>query len=118
MRFLLGLVVGYSMRGNQKLLITVIATLVLTVYVLLPAIALTTLHLDVQQERRSRPSQTKVPTLKGLRFEDAATKLHSANLNIQVLATRFDLPPQPRQIIDQNPQPGEEVVAVTLLALP
>jgi len=50
MRFLLGVLVGYSMRGKQRLLITALATLALTVYVILPAIALIALHLDVQQE--------------------------------------------------------------------
>jgi beta-lactam-binding protein with PASTA domain len=66
--------------------------------------------LDVQRERQSRPAQTRVPAIKGLSYEEAETKLHSANLNIRLLATRYDLPIQPGLIIDQNPQPGEEVV--------
>ena len=61
-------------------------------------------------ERRSRPAQTKVPALKGLTYENAKTKLHSSSLNIRLLATRRNLPLQPGLIIDQNPQPGEEVV--------
>jgi len=65
--------------------------------------------LDVQQERQSRPAQTRVPALKGLSYENAETKLHASNLNIQLLATRSDLPLQPGLIIDQTPQPGEEV---------
>jgi beta-lactam-binding protein with PASTA domain len=67
------------------------------------------LSLDVQHERRSRPAQTRVPSLKGLSYENAETKLHASNLNIRLLATRYDLPLQPGLIIDQTPQPGEEV---------
>jgi beta-lactam-binding protein with PASTA domain len=123
MRFLLGVLVGYTVRDKQKLLIKVLVTL-LVVYVVLwavvlPAIALLALSLDVQRERRSRPAQTKVPLLKGLTYEDAERKLHAANLNVRLLATRYDPALQPGLIIDQTPAPGEEVacgyfVGVTL----
>ena len=109
MRFLLGVLVGYTLRGKQKLLIRVLVTLALVVYVVLPAIALLALSLDVQRERRSRPAQTKVPVLKGLTYEDAERKLHAANLNIRLLATRYDSAVQPGLVIDQTPAPGEEV---------
>src|SRR5688572_9245444 len=119
MRFLLGVLVGYTVRGKQKLLIRVLVMLALVVYVVLPAIALVALSLDVQRERRSRPAQTKVPVLKGLTYEDAERKLHTANLNIRLLATRNDSSIQTGLIIDQTPAPGEEVavgysVGVTL----
>jgi beta-lactam-binding protein with PASTA domain len=81
----------------------------LVVYVVLPAIALLGLSIDVQRERRSRPAQTKVPVLKGLRYEDAEKKLHAANLNIRLLATRYDSAVQPGLIVDQTPAPGEQV---------
>jgi beta-lactam-binding protein with PASTA domain len=109
MRFLLGVLVGYTVRGKQKLLIGVLVTLALVVYVVVPAIALLALSIDVQRERRSRPAQTKVPALKGLTYEDAEKKLHAANLNIRLLATRYDSALQPGLIIDQTPAPGEEV---------
>ncbi|MGH9968039.1 MAG: PASTA domain-containing protein [Pyrinomonadaceae bacterium] len=109
MRFLLGILVGYSMRGKKKRLITVLATVAFTVYIILPAITLLALRLDVQHERQSRPAQTRVPALKGLTYENAETKLHASNLNIRLLATRYDLSLQPGLIIDQTPQPGEEV---------
>jgi hypothetical protein len=48
MRFLLGLLVGYRMRGKRKLLIRVLATVAIVVYVVLPAIALLGLHLSVK----------------------------------------------------------------------
>jgi hypothetical protein len=110
MRFILGVLVGYSMRGNEKRLITVLATMAFIVYIVLPAIMLLALSLDVKKERQSRPAQTRVPAIKGLSYEEAETKLHASNLNIRLLATRYDLPLQPGLIIDQVPQPGEEVV--------
>ena len=109
MRFLLGVLVGYTVRGKQKLLIRFLVTLALVVYVVLPAIALLALGLDVQRERRSRQAQTKVPVLKGLTYKDAERKLHAANLKIRLLATRHDSALQPGLIIDQTPAPGEEV---------
>ena len=110
MRFLLGVLVGYFLRGKQKLLIRFLVTLALVVYVVIPAIALLALRLDVQRERRSRPAQIKVPLLKGLTYEDAERKLHAANLNIRLLATRHEPAVQPGLIIDQTPAPGEEVI--------
>ena len=109
MRFLLGVLVGYFLRGKQKLLIRFLVTLALVVYVVIPTIALLALRLDVQRERRSRPAQTKVPLLKGLTYEDAEKKLHAAKLNIRLLATRYDSTFHPGLIIDQTPAPGEEV---------
>ncbi len=109
MRFLLGVLVGYTLRGKHKLLIGVLVTLALVVYVVLPAIALLGLSLDVQRERRSRPAQTKVPALKELSYQDAERKLHAANLNMRLLATRYDSAVQAGLIIDQTPAPGEEV---------
>jgi len=109
MRFLLGVLVGYTLRGKQKLLIRFLVTLALVVYVVLPTIALLALSLDVERERRTRPAQTKVPVLKGLSYEDADRKLHTANLNIRLLATRYDPAVQPGLVIDQTPAPGEEV---------
>jgi beta-lactam-binding protein with PASTA domain len=109
MRFLLGVLVGYTARGKHKLLIRVLVMLALVVYVVLPAIALLAVSIDVQRERRSRPVQTKVPALKGLTYQDAERRLHAANLNIRLLATRHDPAIQPGLIIDQTPAPGEAV---------
>lgn len=119
MRFLLGVLLGYSMRGKKRPLIRVLTALAFIVYVLIPGIAILALRLDVQRERRMRPTQIQVPALKGLSYEDAETKVHASNLNIRLLATRSDLPFQPGVVIDQTPQPGEEVdpgyaVAVTV----
>ena len=50
MRFILGVLVGYSMRGNEKRLITVLATIAFIVYIVLPAIMLLAL---ISRIRRS-----------------------------------------------------------------
>ena len=47
--------------------------------------------------------------LKGLTYEEAEKELHAANLNIRLLATRYDSTLQPGLIIDQTPAPGEAV---------
>ena len=96
MRFLLGLIVGYSLRSKERPLIIGLATVAFILYIILtcvalPAVALLALRLDVQRERQSRPAQTRVPALEGLSYQDAETKLHAANLNIRLLATRYDL---------------------------
>src|SRR6185295_18345185 len=109
MRFLLGVLVGYILRGKQKLLIRFLVTLALVVYVVIPALALLGLSIDVQRERRSRPAQTKVPVIKGLSYEDAELKIHAANLKIRLLATSYDSSLQPGLIIDQIAAPREEV---------
>ena len=117
MRFILGVLVGYSMRGKETPLIIVRATLAFIVYIVLPTVALLALSIDVHHERRSRPVLTRVPAIKGLSYEDAEAKLRTSNLNIRLLATRHDLPLQPGLIIDQVPQPGEEVVSGHLIGV-
>jgi beta-lactam-binding protein with PASTA domain len=114
MRFLLGVLVGYTLRGKHKLRVGARVTLALVVYVVFSAVVLAAfellaLSLDVQRERRSRPAQTKVPVVKGLTYEDAERVLHAANLNVRLLATRDDSAVQPGLIIDQTPAPGEQV---------
>lgn len=88
----------------------VLTTVLIINYVIVPTGALLALHLDVQRERKSRPVQTKVPPIKGLTYAEAQTRLRSSNLNIRLLATRYDLPLKPGLIVDQIPQAGEEVV--------
>ena len=119
MRFLLGVLLGYSMRGKKNPLITVLTTIAFIVYIVVPTIALLALRLDVQRERWMRPPQIQVPEVKGLSYENAETKLRASNLNIRRLATRSDSPLQPELVIDQTPQPGQNVdsgypVAVTV----
>ena len=50
MRFLLGILVGYSLRGKQKRLIRFLVAIAIIVYIVLPAFALLELRLDVQHE--------------------------------------------------------------------
>jgi beta-lactam-binding protein with PASTA domain len=97
------------MRGKKKPLIAILTALAFIVYVIIPAIALLALRLDVQRERRMRPTQIQVPAVKCLSYHDAETKLHASNLNVRLLATRCELSLQPGLVIEQTPQPGEKV---------
>ena len=112
MRFILGVLWGYYIRGRKRLLIitlTVFIALIIMCCVVLPAIALSILGLSVMRERASRPPQTSVPSLVGLNYESAETKVRDSNLNIRILAHRYDMPNEPCTIIFQTPQAGEHV---------
>lgn len=120
MRFFLGLLLGYSIRGKKPLLIatlTAIAFVAFVCIVVLPAIALSLLALDVRRERLSRPPQTSVPVVVGLDYKTAEIKLRDAHLNIRVLATRFDSSFGPGIIIAQTPQSGERVEYSTVIGV-
>lgn len=112
MRFVLGVLWGYYIRGRKRLLIitlTIFTVFMLLFCVVLPAIALSILGLDVMRERASRPPQTSVPSLVGLNYESAETRVRESNLNIRILAHRYDVPNEPCTIIFQTPQAGERV---------
>jgi beta-lactam-binding protein with PASTA domain len=109
MRFILGLLLGYHIRGKKPLLIATLTAIAVVCFIVLPAIALSLLALDVRRERLSRAPQTTVPVVVGLNYKTAQIKLRDANLKIRVLATRYDLPLEPETIIAQTPQGGERV---------
>jgi hypothetical protein len=122
MRFILGLLVGYSIRGKQRALIAVLATITFIVFIVIPVIALSLLAVSVKRERLSRPPQTTVPTVMGLTHSNAEITLRAVHLNLRVLARRYDVPLESGIIVFQTPQPGERVdyqttVGVTI-ALP
>ena len=117
MRFILGLLVGYSIRGKQRLLIATLTAIAVSCFIVLPAIALSLLALDVRRERLSRPPQTTVPVVVGVNYETAQTRLRDANLNLRVLATRYDLPLEPGTVIAQVPQGGERVDCGTVVGV-
>ena len=109
MRFILGLLIGYSIRGKQRALIATLATIALIVFILIPTIALSLLAVSVHRERLSRPPQTTVPAVIGLTHANAETKLRAVHLNLRVLARRYDTPLDSGIIDSQTPQPGERV---------
>jgi beta-lactam-binding protein with PASTA domain len=117
MRFILGLLVGYCIRGNQRLLIATLTAIAVGCLIVLPAIALSLLALDVRRERLSRPPQTTVPVVVGLNYKTAQIKLRDANLNIRILAIRHGLPLEPGKIIAQTPQGGERVDCGTVIGV-
>ena len=120
MRFLLGLLLGYSIRDNKPLLmatLTAIAFFAFVCFIVLPAAALLPLAISVRNERLSRPRQTSVPVVVGLDYKTAQIKLQDANLNIRVLATRYDPSFEPGLIIAQTPQGGERVDYSTVIGV-
>jgi beta-lactam-binding protein with PASTA domain len=120
MRFILGVLWGYYIRGKKRLLIitlTVFIVLIIMCSVVLPAIALSILALDVMRERASRPPQTSVPSLVGLKYESAEPQVRDSNLNIRILAHRYDVPDEPCTIIFQTPQAGERVSYGTVVGV-
>ena len=117
MRFILGLLVGYCIRGKQRLLIGTLTAIAVGCFIVLPAIALSLLALDVRRERLSRPPQTMVPVVVGLNYKIAQIKLRDANLKIRILAERRDLPLEPGIIIAQTPQGGERVDCGTVIGV-
>ena len=117
MRFILGLLLGYCIRGKQRLLIATLTAIAVGCFVVLPAIALSLLALDVRRERLSRPPQTTVPVIVGLNYKIAEMKLRDSNLKIRVLANRHDLQLKPGTIIAQTPQGGERVDCGTVIGV-
>jgi len=104
MRFLLGLLLAYSIRGKKPLLIATLTAIASVCFILLPAIALSQLAASVRRERSSRPPQTSVPVVVGLNYKTAQIKLRDANLNIRILAERRDLPFELGTIIALTPE--------------
>jgi beta-lactam-binding protein with PASTA domain len=117
MRFILGLLVGYCIRGKQRLLIATLTAIAVGCFIVLPAITLSLLALDVRRERLSRPPQTTVPALIGLDYKTALIKVRDANLNIRILAERRGLSVEPRTIIAQTPQGGERIDCGTMIGI-
>lgn len=117
MRFILGLLLGYCIRGKQRLLIATLTAIAVGCFIVMPAIALSLLALDVRRERLSRPPQTSVPVVVGLNYKTAEIKLRDSNLKIRVLANRHDLQIEPGIIIAQTPQGGERVDCGTVIGV-
>ena len=86
-------------------------------FIVLPAIAFTQLAISVRRERLSRPPQTSVPVVVGSNYKTAQIKLRDANLNIRVLAKRYDLSLEPGTVIAQTPQGSERVDCGTVIGV-
>lgn len=117
MRFILGLLLGYCIRGKKRLLVSVLTTIAIVCFIVLPTIALSQLAISVRRERLSRPPQTQVPAVIGLNYEAAEMRVRNSSLKLRVLAYRYDLPVQPGVIIAQTPQGGERVDYGTVIGV-
>ncbi len=117
---MLGFLLGYCIRGKKPLLIATLTTftaIAFVCFIVLPTIALVPLAISVRRERLSRPPQTSVPVIVGLNYKTAEIKLRDANLNMRVLAKRYDLQFEPGMIIAQTPQGGERVDCGTAIGV-
>lgn len=90
MRFVLGLLLGYCIRGKKPFLAATLTVIAIVCFIVLPAIALSQLALSVRHERLSRPPETRVPQLVGLDYKTAETTVHNSKLNIRGLAHRYE----------------------------
>jgi len=117
MRFILGLLLGYCIRGKKHLLAVTLTVIAIVCFIVLPVIALSQLAWSVKQERISRPQQTRVPSVIGLNYGAAETTLLNSKLRIRILANRYDLPFAPGLIISQSPQAGEMVDSGTFVGV-
>lgn len=109
MRFILGVLLGYCIRGKKHLLAATLTVIAIVCFIVLPAIAISQLALSVKRERLLRPQQTRVPYVIGLNYGTAETTLLNSNLRIRILANRYDLPVEPGLILSQTPQASELV---------
>jgi PD-(D/E)XK nuclease superfamily protein/PASTA domain-containing protein len=117
MRFILGFLLGYCLRGRKPLLVATLSAIATVCFIVLPVIALSQLAISVRRERLSRPPQTSVPVVVGLNRQTAEMKLRAANLNMRILANRRDLPLEPGLVVAQTPQGGEHVDCGTVVGV-
>ena len=117
MRFILGFLLGYCVRGKQRLLIGTLTAIAVFCFIVLPTITLLGLAISVRRKRLSRPPQTSVPVVVGLNYKTAEMKLRDANLKIRVLANRHGLALDPGRVIDQTPRGGERVDCGTMIGV-
>ena len=75
MRFLLGLLLGYCIRGKKRLLIATLTVIATVCFIVLPAIALSQLALSVRRERLSRTSTNIGPRSRRLELQDSANQI-------------------------------------------
>src|ERR1044072_7492696 len=106
MRFVLGLLLGYCIRGKKHLLAATLTVIAVVCFIVLPAIAISQLALSVKRERLSRPQQTRLPDVMRLNYRTPETRLLKSTLHIRLPADRYDLPVEPGLIIPQPPQAG------------
>lgn len=85
--------------------------LLISVFIILPAAALTGLWTSVRQERAQRPPQVIVPNVIGQDYRQGESLLGVKGLRMRVLATRSDQNQPTGIILDQSPLGGESVEA-------
>jgi hypothetical protein len=75
MRFILGFLLGYCIRGNKRLLMITLTAIAVVYFIVLPAVALSLLAISVRHERLSRPPQTTVPISRRVKLQDSGNQI-------------------------------------------
>src|SRR5215211_5567055 len=96
-------------KKRKKLLIYLLAGILIFIFIILPAAALTGLWVSVRQERAQRPPQVTVPNVIGQDYSQGKSLLGEKGLKMRVLATRSDQNQPIGIILDQSPLGGESV---------
>lgn len=96
-------------KKKKRLLIYVLAGILIFIFIILPAAALTGLWISVRQERAQRPPQVIVPNVIGKDYSQGKSLLEDKGLKIRVLATRSDQNQPTGIILDQSPLGGGSV---------
>jgi beta-lactam-binding protein with PASTA domain len=96
-------------KKKWKRLIRILIGLAVFVYIIIPAVAYTTIWVLERQERARRPPQVTVPNVIGQDYRAAESALKARGLKMSVLAARSDQDQPVGIIIDQTPLGGESV---------
>jgi eukaryotic-like serine/threonine-protein kinase len=96
-------------KRRKRLLIYALVGVLVFVFVILPAAALTGLWITERQKRAQRPPRVEVPNVVGQDYRSGQAVLEAKGLKMQINATRWDKNQPVGIIIDQNPLAGESV---------
>lgn len=99
----------HGSKRKKRLLITLLVSLALFIFVVLPATALTGLWLSERQKKAERSPRVKVPNVVGQDHRTAEAMLKERGLGIRVLARRSDQNQPIDVVLDQVPFGGESV---------
>lgn len=96
-------------RKRKRRLIYLLAGVLVFVFIILPAAALTGLWITERQKRAQEPQQVEVPNLIGQDYKSVESLLKGVGLSVRVNAMRADTGERPGVVLDQVPLGGNRV---------
>jgi beta-lactam-binding protein with PASTA domain len=100
---------NHESKRKKTLLIGLVIGILVFIFIVLPAVALTGVWISVRQERARRTPQVKVPDVVGQDYRRGEAMLKEKGLGMEVLAKRSDQNQPVDIILFQVPQGGESV---------